>query len=284
MVNLFPKTVESDEEMEIDESDDEQVNDEAVTVRKKKKIANAAEEFAQDFVFESDTLYVDRETEDLQKYLKKQNPTSLDEKIAEMRKLKNTGKAVIVDNEADDVEINEDDDVQQLGGKETRDTVREKKKAGKSRKATDGDDFFSALIDGKSLDTNVNVSFEQMNLSRQILKACAGAGYSDPTPIQQACIPVALTGKDICACAATGTGKTAAFVLPILERMIYRPKGASCTRVLVLVPTRELAIQVFQVFRKLSTFIQLEVCLCAGMFLEKGFFIIKMKKRNKIHI
>lgn len=269
MVNLFPKTVESDEEMEIDESDDEQVQDEAVTVRKKKKMANAAEEFAQDFIFESgDTQFIDRETEDLQKYLKKQTPTSLDEKIAEMRKLKNTGKAVIVEDEAEAAEAEEkdeeEDDVQQLGGKETRDTVREKRKSGKSKKSQENEDFFSALIDGKSLDTSVNVSFEQMNLSRQILKACSGAGYSDPTPIQQACIPVALTGKDICACAATGTGKTAAFVLPILERMIYRPKGASCTRVLVLVPTRELAIQVFQVFRKLSTFIQLEVCLCAG--------------------
>ncbi|CAI2321660.1 unnamed protein product [Caenorhabditis sp. 36 PRJEB53466] len=251
MVNLFPKTIESDEEMEADESGDEHAEEEAVTVRKKKKNAIAADEFSQDFVFDgAGTVFADRETEDLQKYLKKQTPTSLDEKIAEMRKLKNTGKAVIVDDE-DEKGDGEEDDVQQLGGKETRDTVREKKKTGRSRKANDSDEFFSALIDGKSLDANVNVTFEQMNLSRQILKACAGAGYTDPTPIQQACIPVALTGKDICACAATGTGKTAAFVLPILERMLYRPKGASCTRVLVLVPTRELAIQVFQVSRQI---------------------------------
>uniref|UniRef100_A0A8R1DSU4 RNA helicase n=1 Tax=Caenorhabditis japonica TaxID=281687 RepID=A0A8R1DSU4_CAEJA len=269
MVNLFPKTVESDEEMEIDESDDDQNTSEdqaAVTVRKKKKMANAADEFAQDFVFEGvDATFVDRETEDLQKFLKKQTATSLDEKIAEMRKLRNTEKAIIVE-EGNEDELGDEDGVQQLGGKETRDTVREKRKTGRSKKSNDSEEFFSALIDGKNLDTTVNISFEQMNLSRQILKACASAGYSDPTPIQQACIPVALTGKDICACAATGTGKTAAFVLPILERMLYRPKGASCTRVLVLVPTRELAIQVFQVFRKLSTFIQLEVCLCAGFY------------------
>lgn len=194
MVNLFPKTVESDEEMEVDESGDEELveEQEAVAVRKKKKMANAADEFAQDFVFDgAATVFIDRETEDLAKYLKKQNPTSLDEKIAEMRKLKNTGKAVIVEDDKDDKD--DEDDVQQLGGKETRDTVREKRKTGRAKKSNDGDDFFSALIDGKQLD--VNVSFEQMNLSRQILKACSGAGYSDPTPIQQACIPVALTGK-----------------------------------------------------------------------------------------
>ncbi|CAI5437814.1 unnamed protein product [Caenorhabditis angaria] len=270
MVNLFAKPVESDEEMEIDESGDELEEDEAVTVRKKKKVANAADEFSQDFVFDNGgNVFIDRETEDLQKYLKKQIVPSLDEKIAEMRKLKNTGKAVIVEGENEkDLDVieagGEEDDVQQLGGRETRDTVREKKKAGRSRKSNADDDFFSASIDGKNLDPTVQINFEQMNLSRQILKAISGAGFSDPTPIQQACIPVALTGKDICACAATGTGKTAAFVLPILERMLYRPKGPSCTRVLVLVPTRELAIQVFQVFRKLSTFIQLEVCLCAG--------------------
>ena len=69
-------------------------------------------------------------------------------------------------------------------------------------------------------------------------------GYSEPTPIQAACIPLALGGRDICACAATGTGKTAAFMLPILERLLYKPKQKSVTRVVVLVPTRELAIQV----------------------------------------
>ncbi|CAB3410864.1 unnamed protein product [Caenorhabditis bovis] len=266
MVNLFPKAIESDDEIENDESGDEQIDEEAVSVRKKRKIANAAEEFADNFVFEGDGAgFVDRETEDLQKYLKKQIAPSLDEKIAEARRLKNTGKAVIVEGEEDrDDGEQSDDEIQQLGGRETRDTVREKKKLGKSKKSTGRDDFFSASIDGKQLDNTTQITFDQMNLSRQILKAIGSAGFTDPTPIQQACIPVALTGKDICACAATGTGKTAAFVLPILERMLFRPKGPSCTRVLVLVPTRELAIQVFQVFRKLSTFIQLEVCLCAG--------------------
>lgn len=75
-----------------------------------------------------------------------------------------------------------------------------------------------------------------------------------------------MAGRDICACSATGTGKTAAFMLPILERLLYKPKQKAQTRVLVLVPTRELAIQVFQVSRKLAEFTGVEICLCAGMF------------------
>ena len=85
--------------------------------------------------------------------------------------------------------------------------------------------------------------------------------FVSPTPIQARTIPVALLGKDICASAATGTGeacnpfllcvhvlllsgKTAAYILPVLERLLYRPTHSSTTRVLILVPTRELAIQV----------------------------------------
>ena len=73
-------------------------------------------------------------------------------------------------------------------------------------------------------------------------------GYKVPTPIQQACIPIGLQGKDICACSSTGTGKTAAFMLPILERLLFKPvNGIAVTRVLIILPTRELAVQVFEV-------------------------------------
>ncbi|VDM44085.1 unnamed protein product [Toxocara canis] len=77
-----------------------------------------------------------------------------------------------------------------------------------------------------------------------LFQAIGAFGFTKPTPIQAACIPLAMAGRDLCACAATGTGKTAAFMLPILERLLYKPKQKSLTRVLVLVPTRELAIQV----------------------------------------
>ncbi|EDV25554.1 uncharacterized protein TRIADDRAFT_23405, partial [Trichoplax adhaerens] len=107
-------------------------------------------------------------------------------------------------------------------------------------------------------------SFRDINLSRPLLKAISTLGFEHPTPIQSSTIPIALLGKDICACAATGTGKTAAFMLPILERLIYRPKRIPVTRVLVLVPTRELAIQVFSVGKSLCQYTDIEFCLAAG--------------------
>lgn len=108
-------------------------------------------------------------------------------------------------------------------------------------------------------------SFDDLNLSRPILKAILECGFQLPTPIQSVCIPVALAGRDICACSATGTGKTAAFILPIFERLLYKPQGKRpTTRVLVLVPTRELAIQVFQVSKRLAKYTSVEMCLVAG--------------------
>jgi ATP-dependent RNA helicase DDX27 len=68
------------------------------------------------------------------------------------------------------------------------------------------------------------VSFPQLNLSRPLMKAITTMGYAEPTAIQARTIPLALMGRDICACAATGSGKTAAFMLPILERLLFRPK------------------------------------------------------------
>ena len=89
-------------------------------------------------------------------------------------------------------------------------------------------------------------------------------GFVQPTPIQAATIPVALLGRDVCACAATGTGKTAAFMLPVLERLLYKPKQAPITRVLVLTPTRELAVQIHQVSRQLAQHTNVEISLSAG--------------------
>ena len=82
--------------------------------------------------------------------------------------------------------------------------------------------------------------FESLGLSPASLTALSRAGYEKPTPIQAQTIPHALAGKDIIGCAATGTGKTAAFVLPIVERL-HNKKGL---RALVLAPTRELALQI----------------------------------------
>uniref|UniRef100_A0A673A1M5 RNA helicase n=1 Tax=Sphaeramia orbicularis TaxID=375764 RepID=A0A673A1M5_9TELE len=108
------------------------------------------------------------------------------------------------------------------------------------------------------------LTFEDMNLSRPILKAITALGFKQPTPIQKACVPVGLLGRDLCACAATGTGKTAAFMLPVLERLVYKPRTSQVTRVLVLVPTRELGIQVHSVARQLAQFTSITTCLAVG--------------------
>ena len=112
----------------------------------------------------------------------------------------------------------------------------------------------------------VHSSFLTMNLSRPILKALTALGFHKPTPIQAVTIPVALVGKDIVGGAVTGSGKTAAFIVPMLERLLYREKSkkAAATRCLVLVPTRELAVQCFEVGTKLATHTDIQFCLVVG--------------------
>ena len=88
------------------------------------------------------------------------------------------------------------------------------------------------------------MSFENLGLSAALLRAVQETGYTTPTPIQAEAIPAVLEGKDVMAAAQTGTGKTAGFVLPILQRLTGSPARGRGTRVLILVPTRELAAQV----------------------------------------
>ncbi|KAM7500396.1 hypothetical protein LguiA_024810 [Lonicera macranthoides] len=121
---------------------------------------------------------------------------------------------------------------------------------------------FFASSDGVSFHAN---SFMELHLSRPLLRACEVLGYTKPTPIQAACIPLALTGRDICGSAITGSGKTAAFALPTLERLLYRPKNRPAIRVLILTPTRELAVQVHSMIEKLAQFIKdIRCCLVVG--------------------
>jgi len=89
------------------------------------------------------------------------------------------------------------------------------------------------------------VSFDGLGLSPELLHAVARQGYSEPTPVQAQAIPLILAGRDVLAGAQTGTGKTAAFVLPMLQRLhATRPAGPRAIRALILAPTRELALQV----------------------------------------
>ncbi|SPO00597.1 probable ATP-dependent RNA helicase DRS1 [Cephalotrichum gorgonifer] len=109
-----------------------------------------------------------------------------------------------------------------------------------------------------------DATFQSMSLSRPVLRGLAAAGYTKPTPIQSKTIPIALLGKDVVGGAVTGSGKTAAFVLPIIERLIFRPKKVPTSRVVILTPTRELAIQCHAVATKLASFTDIKFTLAVG--------------------
>ena len=91
------------------------------------------------------------------------------------------------------------------------------------------------------------MTFENLNLIEPILKALQKEGYSTPTPIQEKSIPILLQGKDLLGCAQTGTGKTAAFSIPILQKL-YKTDNRKSIKALILTPTRELAIQIGECF------------------------------------
>ncbi|KAI9802096.1 MAG: nucleolar DEAD-box protein required for synthesis of 60S ribosomal subunit [Piccolia ochrophora] len=113
---------------------------------------------------------------------------------------------------------------------------------------------------------NSKGSFQHMSLSRPILRGLAAVGFSEPTPIQVKTIPVALLGKDVVGGAVTGSGKTAAFLVPIFERLLYRPKKVPISRVAILMPTRELAVQCHNVAQKLAVYTDITFCRLVGGF------------------
>jgi ATP-dependent RNA helicase RhlE len=111
------------------------------------------------------------------------------------------------------------------------------------------------------------MSFENLGLRADILRAIADEGYTTPTPIQLQAIPAVLKGGDILAGAQTGTGKTAGFTLPLLEKLSQNPKAVSGrrpVRALILTPTRELAAQVFESVRTYGKYLTLRSTVVFG--------------------
>jgi superfamily II DNA/RNA helicase len=92
------------------------------------------------------------------------------------------------------------------------------------------------------------MQFSDLKLIDPLLRAVHSEGYDTPTPIQQQAIPHVLAGRDVLGCAQTGTGKTAAFALPIIQRLLATPRAGRPIRVLILAPTRELAAQIGESF------------------------------------
>jgi ATP-dependent RNA helicase RhlE len=109
------------------------------------------------------------------------------------------------------------------------------------------------------------MSFHALGLDAKILHAVQDAGYTEPTPIQTAAIPPILAGHDLIGIAQTGTGKTAAFTLPMLTKLAAQPAGSRRgTRVLVIAPTRELALQIDENIRAYAKFLPLTVATVFG--------------------
>lgn len=152
--------------------------------------------------------------------------------------------------------------------------IRAQEKAKKKSKEVDTNDggmdqqteasYFDSVIEDKSGPESNGTMFSELNLSRSLLRAVEACGYVNPTPVQAQVIPYALAGRDICASAITGSGKTAAFALPFLERLLFRPREISATRVLVVTPTRELASQIYSVILKLTAFTDITCALITG--------------------
>ena len=107
------------------------------------------------------------------------------------------------------------------------------------------------------------MTFENLDLIEPILKALIKEGYTSPTPIQEQAIPVVLKGKDLLGCAQTGTGKTAAFSIPILQKLYTGPKKNGI-KALILTPTRELAIQIGENFAGYGRFLNLKHTVIFG--------------------
>ncbi|XP_026728502.1 probable ATP-dependent RNA helicase DDX27 isoform X2 [Trichoplusia ni] len=270
----FIKTIHDGEEVEnFSEESDEEIEYQP----SKQKVKQKAD-FNPKFQFVGSVEeYNKNPWDDLQKYVRRNVKQTLDQKIEKRRaQVKVHGNSNDVDTDSD-VEA-KDSDVGEL--EISDDELKRDEIKTKQRKITKKQKMQEALEDETEQGTRIeydsdffeepppydeNASFYMMNLSRPLLKAIGSLNYVHPTPIQAATIPVALLGKDVCACAATGTGKTAAYMLPILERLLHKAGGAArVTRVLVLVPTRELGAQVHAVTRQLSQFTPVTIGLSVG--------------------
>lgn len=116
------------------------------------------------------------------------------------------------------------------------------------------------------------MQFKELKVIPEILKALEEENYSQATPIQEEAIPIILDGKDLLGCAQTGTGKTAAFAIPTLQLLSKEQEGRSQTRdiaALILTPTRELAIQIYESTRAYGKYTGLQSCVVYGGVSQK---------------
>lgn len=289
---VVPDLIRTIDDSDKDVPDLSEESEEEEDFQPKKKIKKQ-KDFEKNFEFDfSTTNYGNQKDpwDDLAKYVKRKPNNKSYERIEKIRKEIKEAKRkdeveLLSDDEKDEEEgtdtdeqeggdikgaINDSDSDLSLSDDDLRkDFIRDKEKTiGKNKKKKLRKmqlEHVPETIDFEEVTPIEDVSFFEMNLSRPLLRAITAMGYVHPTPIQATTIPVALSGRDICGCAATGTGKTAAYVLPTLERLLYRPSVvSSVTRVLILVPTRELGVQVYQVAKQLAQFTRIDIGLAVG--------------------
>mmetsp|Transcript_27062 Transcript_27062/g.46336 ORF Transcript_27062/g.46336 Transcript_27062/m.46336 type:complete len:734 (+) Transcript_27062:31-2232(+) len=189
-----------------------------------------------------------------------ENQTSIDQKIYEQIKRKKRKRSEFKE-DSDSSEENDEEEEEDKSDQVNPDEIEE----GEEEDEEEGDDDEEEEDDfDDEEDPDGPKTFTDLHLSRVIIKACTKMGYTKPTPIQRRSIPFILSGKDICGSAHTGSGKTAAFMLPVIERLLYRPRRVPLIRVLVLTPTRELAAQCSSMTEKLAQFSDIRTCLVVG--------------------
>ncbi|KAJ0571658.1 putative RNA helicase [Helianthus annuus] len=137
---------------------------------------------------------------------------------------------------------------------------------------------------------NTRLTFAELGLSDWALQTCKELGMKKPTPVQQHCIPRILSGEDVLGLAQTGSGKTAAFALPVLHRLAEGPYGVFC---LVVTPTRELAYQLAEQFKALGSCLNLRCAVIVGgmdmisqakMLMQRPHAVIATPGRIKVLI
>jgi len=205
-----------------------------------------------------------------------QHAKSMEDDELKDRKInrRDAGK-VVEDKDADNEE--EDSDSEDEEEREDEEAKQERIKAAKFFDSSSN--VTSSKSGGKGTKDDATEVFAQLNLSRPLLRGVASMGFVTPTPIQSRCIPIALSGRDICASAQTGSGKTAAFLLPIMERILQRGGGKvsmksqrrgraahnpTATRGLILTPTRELAAQCIGMMAAMAKFTDMRATLIVG--------------------
>ena len=113
------------------------------------------------------------------------------------------------------------------------------------------------------------MEFSELNLSEPILRALDDAGYTEPTPIQSEAIPEVMAGRDLLGCAQTGTGKTCAFAVPILERLAAKGEREKKIAALIITPTRELALQIYESFVDYGKYLDIKYAVVFGGVSQK---------------